>query len=148
MEELSQLGGRALVIFDGTCGFCDETVRWFLRRDTGDRVRFVAFDSPRIQTLLDRHCLRPPDAAKGPNTMIVVRDPDGSCERVCLASDAVVALLAELPRPWPMASAVLRAIPHRLRDLGYRVVARYRYRIRGRLARCPLPTAEERARFL
>jgi predicted DCC family thiol-disulfide oxidoreductase YuxK len=57
-------------------------------------------------------------------------------------------MLRELPRPWPPVVAVLRWIPRPVRDLGYRLIARWRYRIWGRLKSCPLPTAEERTRFL
>jgi predicted DCC family thiol-disulfide oxidoreductase YuxK len=57
-------------------------------------------------------------------------------------------MLRQLPRPWPAVAAVMAWIPHRLRDLGYRLVARYRYRIWGRLETCPIPTARERERFL
>ncbi|MGA3136346.1 MAG: DCC1-like thiol-disulfide oxidoreductase family protein [Terracidiphilus sp.] len=63
-------------------------------------------------------------------------------------SDAVLALLGELPRPWPAVGVALGWIPRPLRDLGYRVIARWRYRIWGRLEICPVPTDEERVRFL
>jgi predicted DCC family thiol-disulfide oxidoreductase YuxK len=59
-----------------------------------------------------------------------------------------MALLSELPRPWPAIAAALGWIPRLLRDLGYRLVARWRYRIWERLESCPVPTAEERERFL
>jgi predicted DCC family thiol-disulfide oxidoreductase YuxK len=63
-------------------------------------------------------------------------------------SDAVVALLGELPQPWPSIAAILRWLPRPLRDLGYRLIARWRYRIWGRLESCPIPASEERQRFL
>ena len=39
-------------------------------------------------------------------------------------------------------------VPRRLRDWGYNLVARTRYRIFGRYDACPLPTPETRSRFL
>jgi predicted DCC family thiol-disulfide oxidoreductase YuxK len=60
----------------------------------------------------------------------------------------VVALLLELPRPWPAVAILLRTVPRPLRDLGYRLIARWRYRIWERLESCPVPTPDERARFL
>jgi predicted DCC family thiol-disulfide oxidoreductase YuxK len=59
-----------------------------------------------------------------------------------------MALLAELPRPWPWVATGLRWIPLPLRDSGYRLVARWRYRLWGRLESCPVPTPEQRERFL
>jgi predicted DCC family thiol-disulfide oxidoreductase YuxK len=63
-------------------------------------------------------------------------------------SDAVLALLSRLPSPWPTVAGALRLVPRPLRDLAYRLVARWRYRVWGRLETCPIPTAEERNRFL
>jgi len=84
----------------------------------------------------------------GPDTILVVRDPGGRTERLLERSDGVMAMLEELPRPWPAVAGALRWIPRELRDFVYRLIARWRYRIWGRLESCPLPTAEERRRFL
>ena len=146
MDELHDIGDRLLVIFDGHCGLCNRSVRWLLRRDQADRLRFAASESPKVAGLLRRHGI--PARAPGPSTLLAVRDAGGPAECVLLRSDAVLALLAELPRPWPALAAALAWIPRPLRDLGYRLIARCRYRIWGRLESCPLPSAEERERFL
>jgi predicted DCC family thiol-disulfide oxidoreductase YuxK len=80
--------------------------------------------------------------------MLVVRDAEGPAERMLMRSDAVVALLRELPRPWPGVGLAMKWVPRPVRDLGYRLVVRWRYRIWGRLESCPVPTAKERERFL
>ena len=146
MEEAIDTGGRLLVVFDGHCGLCNGAVRWLLRRDRGDRLRFVAMESERVAGVLARHSFAGIDSGAG--TMVVVRDADGAGESVLTRSDGVVALLRELPRPWPWVGAALGKTPRAVRDGGYRVVARWRYRIWGRLESCPVPTAEERERFL
>jgi predicted DCC family thiol-disulfide oxidoreductase YuxK len=148
VSELDELGGRLLVIYDGHCGFCNRTVRWFLRRDELDRLRFVASESPKVAELLARHGYAALDLATGPNTILVVRDADGPDERVLIRSDAAAAMLEVLPGPWRGVGRVFSWIPRAVRDFGYLIVARWRYRIWGRLEMCPLPTAEERARFM
>jgi len=130
VSSLEQLGGKLLVIFDGHCGLCHRSVRWLLRRDRRDRLRFAASESPQVAGLLARHEFSTPDSVLGPRTILVVSDLGGQRECVLLRSEAILALL----RP--------------LRDLGYRLNARWRYRIWGRLESCPAPTAEERGRFL
>lgn len=148
------IGDRVLVVFDGCCGLCNRSVRWFLRRDGGDRLRFVPFESPLVAGLLVRHGIGAtgqglgPGSGSGPASILVVRDPGGPKEQLLDRSTGVLALLGELPRPWPAVGAVLGWIPRPLRDLGYRLIARWRYRIWGRYESCPLPTAEERGRFL
>ena len=139
---------RLLVIFDGHCGLCNRSVRWLLRHDRGGRLRFVPSESPRVAGLLARLGFGLPDGNSAPGTILVVRHSGTQQEHALVRSDAVVALLGELPRPWPAVGVTLRLIPRPLRDLGYRFIARWRYRIWGRLEQCPLPSPEDRARFL
>ena len=146
MKEAIDIGGRLLVAFDGRCGFCNALVRWLMRRDRRDLLRFVALESEKVAGVLERHKLSGLDSGAG--TMMVVRDAGEARESVLVRSDAVVALLRELRQPWPVVGGVLGWIPRPVRDLGYRVIARWRHRILGRLESCPVPTAEERERFL
>jgi predicted DCC family thiol-disulfide oxidoreductase YuxK len=61
-----------------------------------------------------------------------------------------VSPLPAVPRPklWRFTALVLRLVPRPVRDFGYNIVARCRYRIFGRYDACPLPSPETRARFL
>lgn len=86
--------------------------------------------------------------SSGPGSIVVVLGMESATPQVLLHSNAVIAMLRELPRPWPISGAMLWCIPRPLRDWGYSLIARWRYRIWGRLESCPLPTEEERARFL
>ena len=141
MSDLDNIGDRLLVIFDGLCGFCNLSVRWFLRRDRQDRLRFVA---ERAGSGEHREALFAVTIPERP----VAQALDTPGERLLVRSDAFLAILCQLPAPWPAVAACFRLIPRPLRDLGYRLVARWRYRIWGHLDSCPIPTAEERARFL
>jgi len=143
-----QPGGRLLVIFDGHCVLCNRAVRWLMRRDRRGRFRFAASESPLIAEMLKR---QPAEGTGGPGppaTILVVRNAGTAEEEWLRRSDAIVALLAELPGPWPAVGLALGLIPRPVRDFGYRVVAGWRYRIWGRLESCPLPTVEERSRFV
>jgi len=148
MADGIEVGDRLLVIFDGYCGFCNMSVRWFLRRDRLDRMRFVPSESPLVTGLLARHGLGGPGSRLGLDTIVVVRDAGGENERVFTRSNAAREMLRELPEPWQAAGVVFGWVPQAVRDVGYRVIARWRYRIWGRLESCPLPRAEERGRFL
>jgi predicted DCC family thiol-disulfide oxidoreductase YuxK len=147
-ERFTDLGSRLLVLYDGHCGFCNRTIRWFLRRDRNDRLRFIPSESPRVAALLTRHGFATFDSASSPDTIVVVRNPGTPSETVFLRSDAGVALLAALPQPWHFFGTLLRVTPRPIRDLGYRFIARIRYRIWGRYDSCPLPTPAERTHFL
>ena len=142
MKELA-VDRRVLVVFDGRCGFCNASVRWLARRDGRDRLRFAAAEDERVWGLLDRHELGAVRFAAEPSTLVVVRDG-----RAMVRSEAVVAALSELPGVWPGVAKGLRAVPRPVRDAVYRVVARLRYRLGGRLEACPLPAEAEKAKFL
>ena len=146
MNGVDDIGGRLLVIFDGHCGLCNRSVRWLLARDLQDRLRFVASESAQVAEWLALCGFGEPGPASG--TILVVRDLGRPAERILARSNAILALLGELPRPWPAVAAVLGWIPRPLRDLAYRLVARWRYSLWGRLETCPLPTAADRKRFL
>lgn len=101
-----------------------------------------------VSGLLARLGIGATESESSPGTILVVRNFGHPAEHVLMRSQAVLALLAELPHPWPAVAAALRWIPRPVRDLGYRLIARWRYRIWGRLESCPLPTAGDHAKFL
>ena len=148
VSEFKDIGDRLLVIFDGRCGLCNWSVRWFLTRDRNDRMRFIASDAPATAGLLARHGLAGSRAGGNARTILVAIFPATPAERMLVRSAAVLALLAQLPKPWPTIATILGWIPRPIRDVGYRLVARFRYRLFGRLDACPIPTAQEQNRFL
>ena len=133
-------------MYDGHCGFCNGTVRWFLRRDGKNQLRFVPSSDPRLQPMLARHDMDASGA--GPSSILAVRNIGSPTEMVATRSSAAIQMLQVLPAPWPVVAALLRIVPRPLRDLVCRLIARTRYRLAGRLESCPLPTPAERARFL
>jgi predicted DCC family thiol-disulfide oxidoreductase YuxK len=147
VSSLEKIGDRLLVVFDGQCVLCNGWVRWLLRHDRRDRLRFAASSSPQAAALLARHG-EVLEADGAPGTVLVFRNPLEPGERPLIRFAATLAILRELPRPWPAVATALGWVPGFLSDAVYRLVAHWRYRIWGRLAGCPLPTKEERERFL
>jgi predicted DCC family thiol-disulfide oxidoreductase YuxK len=143
-----ELRGRLLVVYDGECGFCNRSIRWFLRRDRNDRLRFAPSSDPVIRELLVSHGTPSLMAEINPDTILVFRNLGTPIEELVVRSNAILACLRVLPQPWPFFAGVLRLIPRPVREFGYRLVARWRYRIWGRYTTCPIPTPEERAHFL
>jgi len=147
MPESQELDDRLLVVFDGHCVLCNGWVRWLLRQDRRDRLRFAAFQSEKAAGLLAQHTkVLEPDGR--PGTVLVFRSPLKAGEQPLTRLAATLAMLRELSRPWPVVATALGWIPEFLSDPVYGLVACWRYRIWGRLERCPLPTDEERSHFL
>lgn len=124
-----------IVLFDGTCGLCHGLVRFLLAHDPAGRLRFAALGSKAARELLG------PEAPDG-ETVVVLADG-----RTYLRGEAVLALARHLPAPWRWAGAA-RVLPRGLLDLGYRLVARHRFRLFGRREACPVPRPGEGDRFL
>ena len=135
-----------MVVFDGHCGLCHRAVRWLLRHDSGDRLRFTASGSETSAAVLERHGIL--GIGDGPGSVVVVQDYGLASECVLERSAAVLAALRMLPQPWPVVAAVGALVPGQLRDAAYRLIARWRYRIWGRMENCPLPAPGEGRRFL
>ncbi len=143
MDLRTEVGGRLVVVFDGQCGLCDQVVRWLLKRDRADRMRFAPRTHPALRELL---------ALQGvesmPETVLVIAGAGTDGERVLQRSDAVLRCLKELGGVWGVAATLGAGIPRALRDGAYRVIARNRYRVWGRLAECRIPDAAQRGHFL
>ena len=117
------------VYFDGLCPLCRGTVRAALRlEDVPGSLRFAPLDGPTFRERFGE------EARAALPDSLVVEVPTGELR---LRSDAVVAVLARLGRPGRVAAALLRAVPRRVRDAGYRLIARVRRPFRYDPARCP-----------
>lgn len=129
--------GISVVFFDGVCGLCNTTVDFVLLRDRAHRFRFAPLQGETARQEL------PEDELQRLDTL-VLRDSTGIYRR----SSAVVRIAWGLPGIWPLLGWLLWLVPLPLRNLGYRIVSRYRLSWFGQKETCRLPTPEERARFL
>ena len=126
-----------IVYFDGVCGFCNRTVDFLLKRDTAATLRFAPLQGETARDHL-------PEQDRTSLDSLVVSRGEKSWRR----SAAVVRTLWQLPAPWPIMGWLLWLIPLPLRDLGYRLFAKVRYRLFGKLESCRLPQPGEAERFL
>jgi predicted DCC family thiol-disulfide oxidoreductase YuxK len=129
-----------VILYDGSCGLCDRTVRFVLARDRAGAFRFAALQSEYARGQLVARGRR-----GGALDTICVLTADG---RLLERARAVAFILRRLGGVWGPLGVLLRAIPRPLADLGYRAVARVRYRIFGRVDACALPAPQARARFI
>ena len=130
-----------VLLYDGVCGLCNRLVRFVLKRDPQARFRFASLQSDYAARILKSHGFDPQDL----DTLYVAEEAG---ERVTARSDAVIFMLHELGGLWRAVSVALHIFPKPLRDWGYNVVARHRYRIFGRYETCLLPEKQYQDRFL
>jgi predicted DCC family thiol-disulfide oxidoreductase YuxK len=138
---------KALMLYDGLCGFCNWTVRWIIERDRHDRFRFAPQQSAIAEAVLARHGVGP-RAMAAADSVFLILGYDLPSEKLLCRSDVGVQVLRLLGGGWEILGRLLGAVPRFLRDFGYSLFARIRYRVAGRYDSCPLPSAAERAKFL
>lgn len=129
---------HGVVLFDGTCAFCERSVTFIAARDPGGYFRFGASQNPAAQALLATF------GETRESTRSILLIEDGQLYR---KSTAVLRIAGHLPRPWSLA-AVFLAVPRPLRDAVYRVVAAVRHRVAGRSNACEIPPPGIRERLI
>ena len=129
--------GDGIILFDGTCAFCERSVRFIATRDHG-YFKFGASQNPEGQALLAKY--RAGDNSAG--SMILIEDGE-----ISMRSTAVLKIAKRMTAPWRWA-AVLLWVPRPIRDAIYRVVAANRHRIAGQSNACEVPPPEIRNRLL
>ncbi len=127
-----------ILFFDGVCDLCNSSVQFFLRHERVPWARFGLLQSAVAGRLLQEYELD----AGALETLVLIEDG-----RVYLRSSAALRAARLLRRPWCWLG-VLLWVPRPLRNFGYRVVAKLRYRLFGRRAVCLVPDEGLRGRFL
>ena len=134
---------KPVLLYDGLCGFCNQSVQMILRADRRGTMRFAALQSAYGEAVKARH----PELKDVDSVVLVERSPETDEERVFTRSDAALRIAAYLGGSWKF-FLIFRALPRPLRDFYYDLFARYRYRLFGKYDSCPVPSPEVRARFI
>lgn len=128
-----------LMMFDGVCNLCSSALQFMLRVEKHDKLQFCTLQSDVAIALLD-HLKAPLDLS----TVVYVVDG-----HLYTHSTAISLLLRHHAKPvFAFLGYMLAVIPKPIRDFGYRVVARNRYKWFGHKETCLMPTPALKARFI
>jgi predicted DCC family thiol-disulfide oxidoreductase YuxK len=141
--EHAEIEGRALLLYDGVCALCNGVVEFLLKHDRQDKLRYAP-----LQSALGREILARFDISTFPDGVMLLTDALTAQERLYSRSDAVAAGLRLLPAPWRLLGRLVTLVPRPLREFGYGIIARLRYRLFGRYDTCPLPPLDQRRKLL
>lgn len=131
---------RDQFFFDGDCRLCHGVVRFILAEVRSETpFTFAPLHGETFAAVIVA-----PKRNVSPDS-IAVRTEDG---KLLVRSDAVLYTLRRLGGMWRAIAIAMSAVPRGLRDIGYDLVARIRYRVFGRAKTgCPLVPADLRSRF-
>ncbi|MFL6466639.1 MAG: thiol-disulfide oxidoreductase DCC family protein [Pyrinomonadaceae bacterium] len=128
----------ALVLFDGVCNFCNGAVNFVIERDNTGYFKFAPLQSEIGEEMCEKYGI---DKLKT-DSIVLIED-----EQAYIHSKAALRIARRLSGLWPLFYGFI-IIPRPIRDLAYKLFAKYRYRLFGRQDACMIPTPDVRARFL
>jgi predicted DCC family thiol-disulfide oxidoreductase YuxK len=143
MSEFKPISERSRILFyDGDCGLCAQSVRFFLGIDRHKRLSFAPLQGETAQgylpaNLRDAQCL----------STVVYRRSNSNGQSLLLRSEAVAHALIDVGGLWGFLGWLLRLIPTPLRDWAYNLIAKDRLKLFPDGA-CALPTGQARERLL
>ena len=130
---------KKIILFDGVCNFCNASVRFIIKRDKKDVFRFASLESDLGRKLTDERGI---DTSKIDSIILI--DPGNA---YYIKSTAALEISKELSGLYP-ALSVFQVLPEGFRNLIYDFVAKNRYKWFGKSETCPMPTEEEKSKFL
>jgi predicted DCC family thiol-disulfide oxidoreductase YuxK len=130
--------GNKIVLFDGVCNLCNNSVQFIIKKDTKKQFRFASLQGKFGQGFLKTHNL-PADSF---NSFILLEG-----ENVYTRSTGALRMLKHLGGGWSLLYGFI-IVPKFIRDAVYNWVAVNRYNWFGKKESCMIPTPEFRERFL
>jgi predicted DCC family thiol-disulfide oxidoreductase YuxK len=140
VDPIPGTGGKRVVFFDGACNLCNGFVDFLIQRDRERGLMFASLQSQPGQVI----SRAVPAAVPDDYYSVFLLDGDG---QIYERSDAILKTLESLGGKYRL-FWVLWLVPRPVRDVVYRGVSRWRYRMFGTRQSCRLPTAQERATFV
>lgn len=128
-----------LVLFDGICSFCNRSVRFLIRYDKDDKLKFASLQSSVGQQILLENKLNTTTFT----SILYCREG-----KVYEASDAVLYILRDIGYPLRLIFPFI-FVPKALRDLVYYFISKHRYTILGKgQESCPIPNQNVRIKII
>jgi predicted DCC family thiol-disulfide oxidoreductase YuxK len=127
-----------IILFDGVCNLCNQSVQFVIRHDPNSRFRFAALQSDFGRSELTKHQL---DSDKLLSIVLLIGD------KVYDRSRAALEIARRLDGLMPL-MYVFVIVPPFIRNFVYDWIARNRYKWFGKIDECMIPTPELRARFI
>lgn len=127
-----------IILFDGVCNLCTQSVQFIIRRDPARKFRFAPLQSEFGQQVL-KHFNLPVTRM---NTLILLHEG-----KIYLKSTAALRIANELSGVWSALYA-LAIIPAFIRDPVYELIARNRYKWFGKRDNCMVPSPQLKDLFI
>lgn len=127
-----------IILFDGVCNLCNNSVTFVIKRDKKNRFKFAALQSEAGQELVERYRI---DPAKTDSIILIDNN------KAFIKSTAALKITKYLGGAYPLFYGLI-ILPVFLRNWVYDWIAKNRYKWYGKRESCMVPTPELRSKFL
>ncbi|MCF6347729.1 MAG: thiol-disulfide oxidoreductase DCC family protein [Flavobacteriaceae bacterium] len=132
------LENRSIILFDGVCNLCNNSVQFIIKRDKKQRFLYASLQSDAAQSILLQFQLKNSDF----DSIILIEN-----EKIYQKTTAILKIIKQLNGIWKL-GYVFIIIPKFIRDFIYNIIAKNRYKWFGKREVCMIPTKELKMRFL
>ena len=136
--------GQTIIFYDGVCGLCNYFVKFVLANSVETKHYFASLQSEFAKQKLAEFNIDAGDL----DSIAVLTSYDSDDCKALRKSAAVVFVMKKMKSPYPLLATIVGIIPRPLRDLGYTMVAKVRYKIFGKYETCMLPSSENAESFI
>ena len=126
-----------IILFDGVCNLCDQSVQFIMKRDPKGYFKFASLQNDSGKELLKKY-----HVSAEVDSMVLV-----DSNHCYIKSTAALMICKNLKGVWKFLYFLI-VIPRPVRDLLYGITAKNRYRWFGTKVSCMLPSEEDRKRLL
>lgn len=129
---------KPIILFDGVCNLCNNSVQFVIKHDPSDKFMFAALQSERGQQLLQQYNL----ATAGFDSFVLIQN-----EKVFLKSTAALQVAKQLSGPVKLLYGFI-IVPAFIRNAVYAFIAKNRYKWFGKKDSCMIPSPSLQSKFL
>lgn len=129
---------KQIVLFDGVCNYCNDTINKIITADKDDLFRFVALQSEKGKEITKYMGINA-------NVDSIVLYQPGIAYYI--KSEAVFKITKQLKSNFLFFN-LLSILPNSITNLGYDFFAKNRYKWYGKKESCMIPTPEIKSKFL
>lgn len=137
-ENLSKAMEDKIVLFDGVCNLCDNSVKFIIKRDKKGIFKMASLQSEVGKQLQEKYGQ---DTSKVDSVMLIENG------KLYTKSTAALRIAKNLDGAWKL-FIVFMVIPSFIRDIFYDFIAKNRYKWFGKHDACMIPDKSIKSRFL
>lgn len=138
MGEYNTIKQKDILLFDGVCNLCNNSINFVIDHDPDGQFKFAALQSEFGQKKLRELNLQADDF----DSIVLL-----SNDQIFIKSTAALKVAKKLTGAWPALYAFI-IIPPFVRHAVYNLIAKNRYKIWGKTDQCRVPTPELKQRFI